>query len=269
MSPGLDTASVGSVIARLSTVGFAKVEQSGRFIPVAKILLLTKKKNIKIVALKNIINLMFLARNLLISILSASFLLGCESLEASFRTKRIVDRNYSHLYYGHKKYKKIKEISQDGKALKYDDKYKFEDNLPSSQNNHQGYYKIGNPYEINGTTYVPQKYNYFEETGEASWYGSDFHGKLTANGETYDMNSLTAAHRTMPMPSIAKVTNIENGKSIKVRINDRGPFANNRIIDLSKKSAEILDFKNKGITNIKVEYLKEETEKLLQTLEIK
>ena len=206
-----------------------------------------------------------MVHNLPILLLLAGLFSGCESPESNFRIKRIADRNYSYLDYGHKKYKKIKEISQDSK----DDGYDLEENLTSYQNNYQGYYKIGNPYEIDGITYTPKKYNYFEEIGEASWYGPDFHGKLTANGEIYDMNSLTAAHRTMPLPSIAEVTNLENGKSIKVRINDRGPFANDRIIDLSKESAERLDFKEKGVVNVRVKYLSEETEELLQNLELK
>ena len=207
--------------------------------------------------------------NIVASILLVSFLSACESPESSFRTKRMVDRSYGHLDYDRKKYKKIKEISQDSKISIYDEEYNFEENLTSNDQKYQGYYKVGNPYEIDGITYVPQKYNYFEETGQASWYVEKFHEKLTANGEIYNMNDLTAAHRTIPLPSIAQVTNLENGKSIKVRINDRGPFANDRIIDLSKESANRLDFKDKGVVNVRVEYLAEETEDLLQNLGLK
>lgn len=138
-----------------------------------------------------------------------------------------------------------------------------------NKSGYSGYYKIGKPYQIYGITYIPQKYNDLEEVGEASWYGEKFDGKLTANGEIYDMNTLTAAHRTMPLPSIAEVTNLDNGKSIKVRINDRGPFANDRILDLSKRSAKMLGFQEKGIVTVRVKYLAEETEELLKELGLK
>lgn len=121
-------------------------------------------------------------------------------------------------------------------------------------------YKVGNPYKINGKWYYPAvDYNY-EETGIASWYGPGFHGKKTANGEIFDQNKISAAHRTLPMPSIVRVTNLENGRVLeKVRINDRGPFAGNRIIDLSKKAAEELNFINTGIAKVKVEILENES----------
>lgn len=129
-----------------------------------------------------------------------------------------------------------------------------------------GVYKIGNPYVIFGTTYYPKEdYNY-SEVGIASWYGSDFHAKSTANGEKYDMNSLTAAHRTLPLPSIVKVTNLENGRSVILRVNDRGPYAKNRIIDISKKGAEILGFCNQGTTRVKVEVMAEESKKLKEAM---
>ncbi|HLD77241.1 MAG TPA: septal ring lytic transglycosylase RlpA family protein [Rickettsiales bacterium] len=132
-----------------------------------------------------------------------------------------------------------------------------------------GYYKIGNPYEIEGVPYYPQEYDDYEEVGVASWYGEQFDGKMTANGEIYDLSSMTAAHQTLPLPSMAKVTNLENGKSVVVRVNDRGPFAKNRIIDLSKRAAENLDYHKRGTATVKVEYLPEETEKLLASLKIK
>jgi rare lipoprotein A len=207
-------------------------------------------------------------------LIAINLLFACESPESSFRTKRMVDRNYGHLDYKNKEnYNKIQEITQD--IEKYNIEYVqnnqiTQENLtPIPKGKYQGYYKIGNPYEIDGIKYIPQKYNYLEEVGEASWYGPKFHGKLTANGEIYNMYDITAAHRTMPMPSIAKVTNLENGKSIKVRINDRGPFANDRIIDLSKKSAQILGFEDKGVINVRVKYLSDETEELLQTIGLK
>ena len=121
-------------------------------------------------------------------------------------------------------------------------------------------YKVGTPYKINGKWYYPAvDYNY-KETGIASWYGPGFHGKKTANGEIFNQNKISAAHRTLPMPSIVKVTNLDNGKVLeRVRINDRGPFAGNRIIDLSKKAAEELGFVNLGVANVMVEILEEES----------
>ncbi len=121
-------------------------------------------------------------------------------------------------------------------------------------------YKVGNPYKINGKWYYPAvDYNY-EEIGIASWYGPGFHGKKTANGEIFNQNKISAAHRTLPMPSIVRVTNLDNGKVLeRVRVNDRGPFAGNRIIDLSKKAAEELDFVNMGTAKVKVEILENES----------
>ncbi|WP_156850839.1 septal ring lytic transglycosylase RlpA family protein [Bartonella refiksaydamii] len=116
---------------------------------------------------------------------------------------------------------------------------------------------VGKPYQIKGKWYYPKNDPTYKRVGEASWYGSDFHGRLTANGEVYDMNLLTAAHPTMPLPSYARVTNLKNGSSIIVRVNDRGPFMKDRIIDLSKQAAEILGYANKGVANVKVEYISE------------
>ena len=121
-------------------------------------------------------------------------------------------------------------------------------------------YKIGTPYKINGKWYYPAVDYDYEEIGIASWYGPGFHGKKTANGEIFDQNKVSAAHRTLPMPSIVRVTNLDNGKVLpKVRINDRGPFAGNRIIDLSKKAAQELGFVNTGIAKVKVEILENES----------
>ena len=123
-------------------------------------------------------------------------------------------------------------------------------------------YKIGTPYKINGKWYYPAVDYDYEEIGIASWYGPGFHGKKTANGEIFDENKVSAAHRTLPMPSVVRVTNLDNGKVLpKVRINDRGPFAGNRIIDLSKKAAQKLGFMNKGIAKVKVEILENESRK--------
>jgi rare lipoprotein A len=118
-----------------------------------------------------------------------------------------------------------------------------------------GTYKVGNPYTINGRTYHPTANNSYRAEGIASWYGPDFHGRKTANGEVYDMHALSAAHPTMPMPSYARVTNLENGKSIIVRVNDRGPYAKNRIVDLSIGTAKALGFYGRGLARVRVEYV--------------
>ena len=123
-------------------------------------------------------------------------------------------------------------------------------------------YKIGSPYQIGGAWYYPKvDYNY-AETGIASWYGPGFHGKSTANGESYDQNALTAAHRTLPMPSMVRVTNLNNGRSVKVRINDRGPFKNGRIIDLSLHAADLLDMRRRGTAKVRVEIVEDESRAL-------
>ncbi len=119
----------------------------------------------------------------------------------------------------------------------------------------QAHYKIGAPYAITGIWYYPRAVNSYDETGIASWYGPNFHKKTTANGEIFDQNALTAAHRTLPMPSIVRVTNLENGRELVVRVNDRGPFIPGRIIDLSRRSAQLLGFERHGIARTRVQYL--------------
>lgn len=122
-----------------------------------------------------------------------------------------------------------------------------------------GQYKVGRPYQIANVWYYPREDYAYDETGIASWYGPGFHGKATANGEIYDQNAMTAAHRTLPMPSMVQVTNLENGRSVKVRINDRGPFAHGRIIDMSKRAAELLGFRNQGTAKVRVQVLEVES----------
>ena len=120
-------------------------------------------------------------------------------------------------------------------------------------------YKIGKKYNVGGKYYYPKKDLYYNKTGIASWYGPKFHGKLTANGEIYNQYALTAAHKTLPLPSAVKVTNLKNNKSIVLRINDRGPFVNDRIIDLSSKAADILDLKREGTGLVRVQILREQS----------
>ena len=127
-------------------------------------------------------------------------------------------------------------------------------------------YKVGKPYKIKGTTYYPQEDYGYSEVGIASWYGSDFHNKRTANGEKYDMNTLTAAHRTLPLPSIVRVTNLENGRSLVLRVNDRGPYAKNRIIDISKRGAQLLGYQVQGTAKVRVELLEKESKALKAAL---
>ena len=113
----------------------------------------------------------------------------------------------------------------------------------------------GKPYQVRGKWYVPKEDKSYDKMGLASWYGSAFHGRLTANGEVYDQYGISAAHPTFPLPSYARVTNLENGDSVIVRVNDRGPYHPGRIIDLSDKAAELLEVQNKGTAKVRVQYV--------------
>jgi len=115
---------------------------------------------------------------------------------------------------------------------------------------------VGRPYTVAGKTYVPQENPSYAREGLASWYGANFHGRLTANGEIFDRDAIAAAHTTMPLPSYARVTNLENGRSIIVRVNDRGPYHQNRVIDVSQRTAEALDFRRQGTAHVRVEYVR-------------
>lgn len=125
-----------------------------------------------------------------------------------------------------------------------------------------GRYKVGAPYKINDAWYYPKVDYEYNETGIASWYGPNFHGRETANGETFDMNEISAAHKTLPMPSVVRVTNLKNGRSLMVRVNDRGPFARGRIIDLSRRAAQLLGFERAGTTTVRVRILSQESRQL-------
>jgi rare lipoprotein A len=129
-----------------------------------------------------------------------------------------------------------------------------------------GHYKVGKPYKIEGLDYQPKEDFHHDEVGIASWYGPGFHGKRTANGQAYNKRALTAAHRTLPMPCMVRVTNLKNEKSVILMVNDRGPFAKSRIIDVSERAAEILAFKQQGFTKVRVQYLRRETDELLAEL---
>lgn len=118
-----------------------------------------------------------------------------------------------------------------------------------------GKFHVGKPYEVAGIWFNPKEQPGYDRKGAASWYGEAFHGRKTSNGEYFDMNMLSAAHPTLPLPSYAKVTNMANGKSVVVRINDRGPFVGTRIIDLSKRTADVLQFRSKGKANVRVQWI--------------
>jgi rare lipoprotein A len=120
-------------------------------------------------------------------------------------------------------------------------------------------YKVGKPYQVAGVWYYPQEDFDYDQTGIASWYGPDFHGKLTGNGELFDQNAISAAHKTLPMPCVVRVTNLENGRSVVVRVNDRGPFVNGRIIDMSRRGAQMLGFESQGTARVRVQVLAEES----------
>lgn len=134
-----------------------------------------------------------------------------------------------------------------------------------------GHYKIGSAYTVNDKTYCPKHNPKHHEVGMASWYGKrhGFHGKTTANGDKYNKNMLTAAHRTLPLPSMIKVTNLGNNKSLIVMANDRGPFRKDRIIDVSEQAATLLGFRQNGVAKVRVQYLEKETKELLDKLALK
>src|SRR5512139_2152711 len=118
-----------------------------------------------------------------------------------------------------------------------------------------GVYRVGKPYAVAGRVYVPEENINYSAIGLASWYGDDFHGRYTANGEVFDMNSISAAHPTLPLPSYVRVTNLANHRSIVVRVNDRGPYVGDRLIDVSVKTAELLGFYGHGVARVKVDYV--------------
>ena len=123
-------------------------------------------------------------------------------------------------------------------------------------------YKVGDPYQVAGVWYYPERNLKYDETGVGSWYGDEFAGRLTANGEIFDPNKVSAAHKTLPMPSVVRVTNLDNGKSLVVRVNDRGPFVSGRIIDLSREAARLIGYKDSGIARVRVQVLAEQSLRL-------
>lgn len=173
-----------------------------------------------------------------VSILAATavFIAGCASQQPKSAGKKRSKEYFAESEYG------VKASPRVTTAMS---------NLPRGGGRDQ----TGKPYKVRGKWYYPKEDRNYAAVGPASWYGDAFHGRLTANGEIYDMTHLTAAHPTMPLPSYARVTNTKNGSSVIVRINDRGPYSNDRVIDLSKRAAEMLDYAHSGTANVKVEYV--------------
>ena len=157
-----------------------------------------------------------------------------------------------------------------GGAKRHKSTYKILSKDDPGNIHYQGHYKIGKKYKIKNKTYKPREVTRYSKVGVASWYGSryGFHGKKTANGDVYNKNLLTAAHRTLQLPSLVKVKNLENGKSIIVLVNDRGPYARGREIDLSERAATILGIKKKGTAKVRVQYMHAESKRFLKTLGI-
>lgn len=136
--------------------------------------------------------------------------------------------------------------------------------LGNTANTSQGDYKVGKPYKIRGVWYYPAENFNYDRSGVASWYGPNFDGKPTANGETFDQWGVSAAHKTLPLPTVVRVTNLDNGRSLVVRINDRGPFVGDRIIDMSRRAAQLLGFEGQGTARVRVQVMAEESKILAQ-----
>ena len=137
---------------------------------------------------------------------------------------------------------------------------------PSGTTTTSGSYKVGQPYQIKGVWYYPHEDYSYDETGIASWYGEDFHGQRTANGEIFNKNELTAAHKTLPLPTLARVTNLDNGRSVVVRVNDRGPFSGARIMDVSQRTAQLLGFEKQGTAKVRIQVLADESKAIADAL---
>src|SRR5436190_13385473 len=140
----------------------------------------------------------------------------------------------------------------------------FGEQQRSGHHRGQPSYKVGSAYQINGKWYYPKVDYGYDETGLASWYGEAFDGKATANGEIYNLNELSAAHKTLPLPSVVEVSNLRNGRSLRLRVNDRGPYVDTRIIDVSRRASQLLGFETAGTTPVRVRALKDESIEVAQ-----
>jgi rare lipoprotein A len=164
----------------------------------------------------------------------------CATVTACGTTQAPTKRTHGKEYFSEKEY-----------GVKASPRVAQGNNIPKGG----GRYMVGNPYQVKGKWYYPKEDFSYSKVGIASWYGSAFHGRLTANGEVYDQMHLSAAHPTFPLPSYARVTNVETGSSVIVRVNDRGPYHEGRIIDLSNKTADMLDLQHSGTGNVRVQYV--------------
>jgi rare lipoprotein A len=164
----------------------------------------------------------------------------CATVTACGTTQAPTKRTHGKEYFSEKEY-----------GVKASPRVAQGNNIPKGG----GRYMVGNPYQVKGKWYYPKEDFSYSKVGIASWYGSAFHGRLTANGEVYDQMHLSAAHPTFPLPSYARVTNVETGSSVIVRVNDRGPYHEGRIIDLSNKTADLLDLQHSGTGNVRVQYV--------------
>lgn len=164
----------------------------------------------------------------------------CATVTACGSTHVAEKRTHGKEYFSEKEY-----------GVKASPRVAYGNNMPKGG----GRYMVGDPYVVRGKWYYPKEDYSYNKTGVASWYGSAFHGRLTANGEVYDQLGLTAAHPTFPLPSYARVTNVENGSSVIVRVNDRGPYHSDRLIDLSNKTADMLDLRDSGTGKVRVQYV--------------
>jgi rare lipoprotein A len=139
-----------------------------------------------------------------------------------------------------------------------------------SDSGHHSRFRVGRPnytvapYQVNGVWYYPRVDYSYDQTGTASWYGPGFHGRFTSDGEVYDMNELTAAHKTLPLPSVVTVTNLQNGRELRLRVNDRGPFVGDRLIDVSRRAAQLLGFEGSGTAPVRVRILRDESIQVAQ-----
>lgn len=145
---------------------------------------------------------------------------------------------------------------------------KISDSPPYTGKGYPGHYKVGTPYKIENTWYYPKKESTYDEEGMASWYGPGFHGRRTANGDYFNRESLSAAHRTLPLPSMVRITNVENGRSVMAMVNDRGPFSKSRIIDVSERVADLIGIKQQGTGRVRVQFLPTQTKQLLEKLSL-
>ena len=212
------------------------------------------KRNLKIIVVFKNNYLKIKSLNLLILFLISSNLISCSNfsglVEVAVKEKLVNDViKKKHSNNNVKKLQSTEFITK--KAI--ENVFIEDEIIPNPK------YKIGNPYEVKGIWYYPKRDLSYDETGIASWYGQKFHGKLTANGEIFNKNLISAAHKTLPLPSMVKVTNLNNGRVLNIRINDRGPFAHGRIIDLSEKASELLGFKEIGTSRVRVSILLEQS----------